>query len=334
MSKKANFFAIGLFVIIGFVITVSGIIVFGSGTLHKRTAILLATFRGSTNGLRDGAKVKAFGVEVGQVKKIMLHRIKGTGEVVIPVLLQIDLNHVGNLLGFRSLTESDVDFCMQVLEKDSHATLQLESFVTGLLYVEMIFGHDQEGFILDSPRFSQYRAIPTAPTELQVMKESLQTLVLNIGQADIRGLVKESRDTIADLRTQLNGMDLPGLGKDLAEAVEEVRQKLNSPELESALADFSDSMHSFNSILGSRAKGSLDRFDTTLDQLTSTLEQFSLATESAMAWMDPASPVYQEVVQTLDKIGDASRSLRILAEFIERNPNALITGKSPRQDNP
>ncbi|MGC9451513.1 MAG: MlaD family protein [Oceanipulchritudo sp.] len=334
MSKKANFFAIGLFVIIGFVITVSGIIVFGSGTLHKRTAVLLATFKDSTNGLREGAKVKAFGVEVGQVKKIMLHRIKGTSEVVIPVLLQIDLNHVGNLLGFRSLTDSDIDFCMQVLEKDSHATLQLESFVTGLLYVEMVFGLDQEGYILDSPRFSGYRAIPTAPTEFQVMKESLQTLALNIGTADINGLVEETKGVMADLRAQLNAIDLPGLGNNLNALVEEVRVKVNSRELESALADFSEGMHSFNSILGNRAGGTLDRLDATLDQLTAALQRFSLATESAMMWMDPASPVYQEVVQTLDMVGDASRALRILAEFIERNPNALITGKTTRQENP
>ena len=61
MKKKANFFAIGIFVIAAAVIAGASVILFGSGSLTKETTTLLAIFQGSANGLREGAKVKAYG---------------------------------------------------------------------------------------------------------------------------------------------------------------------------------------------------------------------------------------------------------------------------------
>jgi paraquat-inducible protein B len=334
MSKRANFFAIGIFVITAFILTVSIVIVFGSGVFTKRTATLVSTFRGSTNGLREGAKVKAYGVEVGLVDKIMLHRIMDTGEVVIPILIEINLNHVGNLLGFRSLTESDVEFCMNVLENDSHATLQMESFLTGMLYVEMVFGRDEEGYILDSPRFAGYRAIPSAPTQMEIMKQSLQSLAMNLGQSDVRGLIEETRGALVDIRQHLENLHIPTIESNLNSLLTDLRAKVNNPGIDSAINDLSEGLASFNSVMSNQAGGSLERFDTTLEQLSVTLTEIGEVVKDAQTWLDPSNSIYQEMIRTLDEIGDASRSLRVLADYLERNPNALISGKSRQEVNP
>jgi paraquat-inducible protein B len=323
MSRKASFFGIGLFVVAAFVIAVGTFIVFGSGSFHRSTAILVGTFKGSTNGLRAGAKVKAYGVEVGQVKRIMLHRVEETDEVVIPVLMEIDLNQVGNLLGARSLPDFDELACLQALERDAVATLQLESFVTGLLYVEMVFGVDQEGYVLDSDRFAEYRSVPTIPTEMQMMIQSLQAIASNLARTDFDGLVRETRNTVVDIQARLAELDFPGLQANLNALLDETRLLVNQPQITRAIEQLAEVMEALNGVSQSLSRHA----DGAFAQLNRTLGELEAAAGSANAWLDPSSAVYRQLVDALDQVNDAARSLRVFVDYLERNPNALITGK-------
>lgn len=328
MSKQANFFAIGIFVIAAFVIGVGTFIVFGSASIYKRTAIFVATFRESTNGLREGAKVKAYGVEIGQVKRIMLHRMDWSEEVVIPVLMEIDLGQVSSLLGFRSFREFDESTDLHYLERDVQAKLQLESFVTGVLYVELVFGEDQEGYILDSDRFAEYAAVPTVPTDMQLLLRSIQSIATNLGQVDFAGLMEETSDTLKEIRTSITELQLNAVVANLNDLIGETRSKLNSPELKEATDQMRAILQSLNR-LGTLADS---RASETLDQLDSTLAELEKASREARDWLDPSSAIYQEVIEAFNQIGDASRSLRVLVEYLERNPNAILTGRPTTQD--
>ena len=330
MSKKANFFSIGLFVIVAFVLGVGTFLFFGATNLHRDTATIVSTFRGSTNGLREGAKVKAYGVEVGKVKKIKLHRMEETDEVVIPVLMEIDLDHVSNLLGYNTLTEFSESESLAALERDAHATLQLDSFVTGLLYVEIIFGQPGEGFILPGDRFAEYRAMPTLPTDLEVFFKSLQNIATNLGETDFVGLVQETKTTVIDIRTQLAGFGMESLRIELDQLLEETQSLVSSPEIRTLMADLSKVLATFDTLTGSIAA----RADGTFDQLNRTLTELEAASIGARAWLDPSNALYHEALKALDQISDAARSMRILAQYLERNPNALITGKPTEEPNP
>lgn len=330
MSKQANFYSIGIFVIAAFILGVGTFIFFGATKLHKNTATIVSTFRGSTNGLREGAKVKAYGVEVGQVHKIKLHRMEETDEVVIPVLMEIDLGHVSNLLGYTSLNEFTESECLAALERDAHATLQLDSFVTGLLYVEIIFGEPEDGFILESDRFAEYRAMPTLPTDMEVFFKSLQKVAANLGETDFVGLVGESKAAIVDVRAQLSDLDLQSVRQQINALLEDTRTLVASPEIKTMLSDLSEALASFNKISSSVAGNA----DGTLTQLNRTLSEIEATTLRAKAWMDPSSVLYNEALEAMAQISDAARSMRILAEYLERNPNALITGKPSGQSTP
>ena len=53
---------------------------------------------------------------------------------------------------------------------------------------------------------------------------------------------------------------------------------------------------------------------------------------SARAIIDPESPTFYEVTKSLREISGAARALRMLADYLERNPRALIFGK-PKVNN-
>jgi paraquat-inducible protein B len=323
MSRKASYFGIGLFVVTAFVIAVGTFIVFGAGSFHRSTAILIGTFKGSTSGLRTGAKVTAYGVEVGQVKRIMLHRVEETDEVVIPVLMEIDLKQVSNLLGARADPDFDEIACLQALERDALATLQLESFVTGLLYVEMVFGVGQEGYVLESERFAEYRSIPTIPTEMQVIIQSLQAIAANLARTDFAGLVSDTRATVGEIRDKLDELNFAGLQANLDGLVSDTRALVNQPGVGRIVELLAEALEGFNALSQSVSL----QADGTLAQLNGTLRELEAAAASSRAWLDPSGAVTRQLVDALDQIGDAARALRVFADYLERNPNALITGK-------
>lgn len=48
---------------------------------------------------------------------------------------------------------------------------------------------------------------------------------------------------------------------------------------------------------------------------------------SVRAVIDPDSPTFYDLTRTLKELSAAARSLRLLANYVERNPRALIFGK-------
>jgi hypothetical protein len=48
----------------------------------------------------------------------------------------------------------------------------------------------------------------------------------------------------------------------------------------------------------------------------------------------PDSALRPELIQTLEQLNNASRAVADLAEFLERNPNALLTGTKHTKESP
>jgi hypothetical protein len=63
----------------------------------------------------------------------------------------------------------------------------------------------------------------------------------------------------------------------------------------------------------------LAKASTALDQAQS----FLLAAQRVIS---PSSPIYFELNSTLTEFKSAARAVRVFAEYIQRNPNALLTG--------
>jgi len=70
MSSKANNFKIGLFILIGMIVTVIGIILFGGGKFLREKYTIETYFDQSVQGLDVGAALKLNGVQIGDVSEI------------------------------------------------------------------------------------------------------------------------------------------------------------------------------------------------------------------------------------------------------------------------
>ena len=141
MNKKISPAMIGAFVLGAVALIVIAILVFGSGRLFRQTREFVLYFEHSVNGLRIGAPVKIKGVEIGSVKDIRLLVGQGTAGDKIPVIIEIDLKKLTRR-GATVAAETAVDpEAMQkvIVDRGLRGQLDMESLVTGLLYVALDF---------------------------------------------------------------------------------------------------------------------------------------------------------------------------------------------------
>src|SRR4029077_16586718 len=60
-----------------------------------------------------------------------------------------------------------------------------------------------------------------------------------------------------------------------------------------------------------------------LTMTTATLDQAKALVVAAQRLISPGSPIYYELNSTLTEFKSAARAIRVFAEYIQRNPNAL-----------
>jgi paraquat-inducible protein B len=75
------------------------------------------------------------------------------------------------------------------------------------------------------------------------------------------------------------------------------------------------------------ARGTLHTANTTLNSASTAFNHASTALNSANSLVEPNSAQIEEVDQTLQEVSRAARSLRVLADYLEQHPEALIRGK-------
>jgi paraquat-inducible protein B len=321
-SKRASPTLVGVFVLGALAIALAGLAVFGSGKLFRRTAQFVMVFGGSVNGLSVGAPVKFRGVQVGSVTQILLSLPGMTlPELRIPVFIEIDQDLVSKLGGM--INPAEPTSFAALIDEGLRAQLQLESIVTGVLFVELdLFPGSPVNLFL--PRESGYLEIPTQPTLLQ-----------------------EASQTGADLIAKLRDVDFDGLVTSIRDAARSVGELAGSPELRQALVAAREAMVSARDTLteirpripqlasgvdsaSNRLQGSLKRFDTTLGSLDTALGSLDTTLGSVNRLVDPSAPLVYQLTTTLTDLGTAAKSVRELADYLDRNPSAIITGRSPR----
>jgi len=62
------------------------------------------------------------------------------------------------------------------------------------------------------------------------------------------------------------------------------------------------------------------------------LEQARETMVAVQGFAAPSSPVQYELAKTLRELSDTARSLRVLADYLERHPNAVVFGRGRNED--
>lgn len=123
---------------------------------------------------------------------------------------------------------------------------------------------------------------------------------------------------------------LPNPLEGILAGINRVLNKLEDAKLEETLANLNELMISTNSLMSTleeQAPQLADELHTTMQQAHQTLRDASTTLSSLNSVASPEGQIGNELKNALRELSAAARSFRIMAEYIERHPEALIKGK-------
>src|SRR5262249_5704823 len=209
-----------------------------------------------------------------------------------------------------------------LIDQGLRAQLQLESIVTGVLFVELdLFPGSPVNLFL--PKESGYLEIPTQPTLLQEASQTGADLIAKLRDVDFDGLVTSIRDAARSVGGLAGSPELRHRWVARREVMVSARDTLN--EIRPRIPQLASGVDS----APNRLQGSLKRFDTTLGSLDTALGSLDTTLGSVNRLVDPRAPLVYQLTTTLGDVGAAAKSVRGLADYLGRNPSALTTGRSP-----
>ena len=336
MSRKNNPKLIGGFVLISAVLAFGMVVFFGSANLFGRTTRFILFFDQSVNGLMVGSPVKFRGVPIGTVDRIMIRaRGQDPESTAIPVVVKIDRSRLENTLGV-SQGVFDPSNMEASIERGLVAQLNLESFITGQLFVEFSFEPERVGNFephLDPGR--EITEIPTLASSLDQITGDIAQLIADFGQVEIDRLNENVNAVLENLAEVLEGVDSPAISASVTRAADEVTAFVGSGDLEGTLssarqtlAALRETARSLNLKDGAAGK----KADVLLSRLDRALDGFDKVVAKTEALLGPGSGVRYEFESTLREISETARAVRMLADYLERNPNALLTGRPEEEE--
>jgi phospholipid/cholesterol/gamma-HCH transport system substrate-binding protein len=335
MNKKISPAMIGAFVLGAVALLIISILVFGSGRLFRQTREFVLYFDNSVNGLRIGAPVKLKGVEIGSVKDIRLQLEKGAEVNKIPVIIEIDLEKLTSR-GARDVVAVDREALRkEIVDRGLRGQLELESLVTGLLYVALDFFPGTPIHLVQRTDGNyEYPEVPTLPTTLEQAKGAVDRILNKLDEIDFKELGANLQATLKGVNRTVNSPEIESALRSLArvmpkvdEAVVNIRNLAGTTEAKVKI--LADDLQQTSG----DARLALKQAGDALKQTQETMKRAEAAVANIETLSDLDSPVNYELVKGLRDISAAARSLRSLTDYLERNPRAPIFGKPNSKEN-
>jgi phospholipid/cholesterol/gamma-HCH transport system substrate-binding protein len=335
MNKKISPAMIGAFVLGAVALIVIAILVFGSGRLFRQTREFVLYFDNSVNGLRIGAPVKFKGVEVGSVKDIRLQLEKGAEVNKIPVIIEIDLEKLTSR-GATPLVVVDREvFHKAIVDRGLRGQLEMESLVTGLLYVALdFFPGSPINLVQQATGDYKYPEVPTLPTSLEQAKGAVDRILNKLDEIDFKELGANLQATLKGVNRTVNSPEIESVLRSLARVMPKVDEAVvNIRNLAGTMDDKVKILADDLQHTSADARLALKQAGDALKQTQETMKRAEAAVANIETLSDLDSPVNYELVKGLRDVSTAARSLRSLTDYLERNPRAPIFGRPDSKEN-
>lgn len=310
MSKQANPTLIGIFVICGLSILVGAIILLGSGQFFSHNVSYIAFFSGSVKGLKIGSPVRFRGAEIGKVTDIRLEIKEGKdGVMLLPVTFDLSVERINHIEGlFNNKDEDRAKIVMQKLITDGvKASLAMDSIVTAQLYIDLDY-HENDPIVYQGET-GNVPEIPTIRSPFEKISSTLEKLPID-------ELVSSATNAIKNLDKFLSSDVLTDTLNSIEKLTNEISSTVNM--LNDEIPELSKD-----------AKSILKGMQSTLKEAEEALESIKAVTDDIHSTViDESSPVRVKLYEAISQIEETSRSLQNLSEFIQRNPETVIFGKS------
>jgi paraquat-inducible protein B len=282
----------------------------------------LLHFDDSLRGLTVGAPVEFRGLRVGTVTDIAFEGRAAEGPIRTAVQVALEPERVPMAVGaddvaFEVLSDQEKLRRVRLLIDRSvaagmRARLETGNLLTGQLFVELDFIADaapaEVGYDQAVPE------IPTAPSTFRGIAQSLSRVLAKLEGLPLAEIGRHLEETAAGANRLVNNDDLSQAGVHLASALRRLDEVMAILQSETA------------PIASNLGQAALDA-----RALLAATERAVRKAETTLASLDGLvsedGSIGHEMLNMMMELSAAARSVRLMADYLERHPEALIKGK-------
>jgi paraquat-inducible protein B len=325
MSERANPTAIGTFLVGAVAIAAIGLAVLASASWFEKRSTFVSFFSESVNGLESGAPVKFQGVPVGTVSDLTIQIDRTDKTFQVPVRFTIDLTKLRTVSGtFVNLADADVRRTQ--IAHGLRVQLQMESLVTGQLYLEISYDTSAAAPVLE-PRATEWPELPTTPSLMAALGTGAGSVV-----ADVVKVLFQVNALLAEI-------DMPEINAAVVATAQSVQSLANSPELRSALRQMpavttqvTRTMVAIErlAVSSEAAVGPLGEQTALIStELASAMRLLKQTLEQTQGLLSMDTGIGFALQPALVSLKEAADALQLLTTTLEQNPDILLRGRKP-----
>lgn len=315
MAVGTNRWKLGLFVLTGFAIAIGALLLLGARAMNQKTVEFVSFFDESVQGLELGSPVKFRGVTVGRVSKIdiaeNLRHVQVTSELSVEQVGKLRLAVQGNA---------------SKLHPDMRVQLA-QTGITGVKFLLIDFFDSAAYPVTPLPFKPPANYMPTAASTMKNLEDSVTRTANRFPE-----IADDAAKAVAQVRVVAEQIQAGRLPERSAEtlthanaALTELNAQLKAINAGQLSSEADKNLKEFN--------GVLVRTNALLARLDGEQGLFSNAERSADAIGDVARNARSlgpELELTLREVRGAARSIKRLADALERDPDMLLKGRAAR----
>lgn len=351
MRQESHHLYLGIFVLTAISLLAGAVTLLGARSLWQEYTLFETYIVESVNGLEMGSAVKFRGIPVGRVEDITI--VGQDYETELSYAL-IRAKVLTSALAIPQGETVSAAFDEQV-RKGLRVTLATTG-ITGGKYLEAEFITDHSKYPeppIDWEPRQLY--IPSAPSTLFRMQGSLDKFLGDLGETDIPGLVRASRDTLEQLTRSMKDADVRGLSESLQGSLKSLTRNADSIAADVRVASkaFSDTVAD----LRGAARGTLESADKSLQtfnrlmertDLEASLKELSSLIQNAERAVSQIRKITERTDSTIrgvqqlvyarnrdlqlavGSLRDVLSNLGHLTDTLREYPSLLFVGKAPK----
>ncbi len=320
MSGKKRNFKIGLFILVGLILTLIAVVLFGGGKFFREKYTVETYFDQSVQGLDVGAPLKFQGVQIGNVSEIhFTFNDYKTYKQYVLVRAHVFPDSVRGGGGRRLADEyDDIGTFLNELVKNG-LRLELSSQgITGVAFLNMVYVDPDKFPAFDIDWKPRYPYIPSSPGSITIITKSIENLTASLENINFKQISDDLDNLLNTINSTVEKSEVVELSKDLRALVanlnkvsNNVKQILESNDVNTSLKNLNEAMDNLN-----EASTKLPKILNQVDKTVINFRRFS-------------STQQEDIQSILDNLRNVSENINEITETGGNYPSWLLFGNPP-----
>ncbi|CAG9201431.1 MlaD protein [Paraburkholderia sabiae] len=265
-------------------------------------------FEGAAGELKNGADVELRGFHVGTVTGVRLNYDAGTGALITPVQIALDPTQLG-IVGAPPPANGDwrplVDSMFEhLIAEGLRARLSQDPPLVGARKVDLDF--------------------VAGVSKATLAADNGAPVIPSVASADIDSITAKANDVMK----KIDALPIKETGDEVRSIAARVNALSSSPQIRDSLTHIDRSVAQIDRTLQQVSP----QIGPLVAQLRDTANQADRTVAAANRTLGADATSQNDLPATLRELTDTARSVRALADYLDRHPEALVRGK--REENP